>query len=152
MRQQTQLVVAGAIVIDDQGQVLLTQRSQPELPEAHGRWEMPAGKVEHGESPHETAVREVFEETGFQVEADLFKVSVKDMVWHFPERDAHTILIAYRCRLIGGQKKVQGGKVADVRWWPIDRLPLNNILPLDDEFIFELADRQDLKEKVYGLK
>ncbi len=150
MKHKTQIVVAGAIVIDDHGRVLLTQRNEPELPAAHGRWDMPAGKVEHGESPFQTAVREVFEETGFQVEANLSRVAIKDMVWHYPSRDQHTILIAYRCRLVGGSLKIPGGKIADARWWAIDQLPLDNILPPDDQFVFELADRLDLKEKVYG--
>jgi len=90
----------------------------------------PLKEVEHGEAPHETAVREVFEETGYQVEADSIKVSVKDMIWRFPSKDTHTVLIAYRCHLVGGRRKVQGGKVSDVAWWPIDALPLDNLLPL----------------------
>lgn len=148
-RITTQVVVSGAIVLNDRDEVLLTRRHQPELVDAHGRWEMPAGKVEWDESPHKTAVREVLEETGYIVEADASAVAVKDMVWHFPTKDVHTILLAYRCRLVGGKRRVPGGKVVDVRWWPLNGLPLNNLLPLDDEFILELAGLTQ-KEQVYG--
>ncbi|MBI4032471.1 NUDIX hydrolase [Candidatus Berkelbacteria bacterium] len=149
-RVTTQVVVSGAIVLNERNEVLLTRRHQPELPDAHGRWEMPAGKVEWNESPHQTAVREVLEETGFVVEADPTRVAVKDMVWNFPTKDVHTILLAYRCRLIGGERRVPGGKIADVRWWPVHGLPLDNILPLDDEFIFELTGVTDPRGVRHG--
>lgn len=139
-KTQKQIVVAGAIVVDGKGNVLLTRRNQPELPGAHDKWEMPAGKVEFGELPSGTAVREVLEETGYQVRVDPLRTSVKAMIWEAAERDTHTILIAYRAVVIGGERKVQGGKVSDVRWWPIDQLPLDNLLPLDDEMILELAN------------
>lgn len=101
---------------------------------------MPAGKVEFGELPHETAVREVLEETGYEVCVDLRRSSVKAMIWETEAKDTHTILLAFRAVVLGGERKVQGGKVSDVRWWPVASLPLDNILPLDDEMIFELAD------------
>ena len=137
---QKQIVVAGAVVFDGNGNVLLTRRNQPELPGAHGRWEMPAGKVEFGELPNETAAREVLEETGYIVNVNSLRTSVKAMIWEAAERDTHTILIAFRASVVGGERKVQGGKVSDVRWWPIDQLPLDNLLPLDDEMILELAN------------
>ncbi len=142
-KAQQQIVVAGAVVFDGQGNVLLTRRNQPDLPGAHGRWELPAGKVEFGELPHDTAAREVLEETGYQVRIDPRRSSVKAMIWEADAKDTHTILLAFRAALVGGERKVQGGKVADVRWWPVSALPLDNILPLDDEMILALADEQD---------
>lgn len=139
-KTRKQIVVAGAVVLDGRGNVLLTRRNQPELPGAHGRWEMPAGKVEFGELPNETAAREVLEETGYVVNIDSRRTSVKAMIWEAVERDTHTILIAFRASVVGGERKVQGGNVSDVRWWPIGQLPLDNLLPLDDEMIMELAN------------
>ena len=138
-KKQKQIVVAVAAVVDGKGNVLLTRRNQPELLEAHNKWEMPGGKVEFNEAPDVTAAREVFEETGYQVRIDPTRVSVKAMVWEFAERDIHTILIAYRATVVGGELKVQGGAVSDARWWPIDQIPVPHMLPLDDEFVLELA-------------
>lgn len=138
-KKQKQIVVAVAAVVDGKGNVLLTRRNQPELPDAHGKWEMPGGKVEFNEAPEVTAVREVFEETGYEIQVDPTRVSVKAMVWEFAERDIHTILIAYRATIIGGELKIQGGAVSDARWWPIDQIPVPHMLPLDDEFVLELA-------------
>ena len=48
-----------------QGRVLAARRTRP--PEAAGRWELPGGKVEPGESPEAAVVREVREELGCEV-------------------------------------------------------------------------------------
>lgn len=67
------LPVAGAVVIDARGQVLLVRRSvEPQL----GRWNLPAGYLEFGESIEEAAVREVREESGLLVELTGFLCSV----------------------------------------------------------------------------
>jgi 8-oxo-dGTP diphosphatase len=53
-----------AVVTDASGRVLLVRRSHP--PEA-GRWALPGGKVEPGETLADAVVREVVEETGLAV-------------------------------------------------------------------------------------
>lgn len=59
------LVVAVALV-DPDGRVLIQQR--PEGKELAGLWEFPGGKVEAGERPEETLIRELAEELGIAVE------------------------------------------------------------------------------------
>jgi 8-oxo-dGTP pyrophosphatase MutT (NUDIX family) len=54
-------VGCSAAIINDEGKVLLTRRLD------NGQWCLPSGGMEPGESPSETAVREVFEETGLHV-------------------------------------------------------------------------------------
>jgi len=54
---------ADAAVIDDQGQILLVRRAD------NGRWAMPGGALEVGETPAEGATREAFEETGIRSRA-----------------------------------------------------------------------------------
>ncbi|MFI6641512.1 (deoxy)nucleoside triphosphate pyrophosphohydrolase [Streptomyces sp. NPDC050504] len=54
------VVVAGAVF--DRGRLLAARRSAP--PELAGRWELPGGKVEPGESAEEALVRELREELG----------------------------------------------------------------------------------------
>lgn len=58
------VVVAGAVY--DGGRLLAARRSAP--PELAGRWELPGGKVEPGESPEQALVRELREELGVEVE------------------------------------------------------------------------------------
>ncbi|WP_175411885.1 (deoxy)nucleoside triphosphate pyrophosphohydrolase [Streptomyces sp. TRM64462] len=58
------VVVAGAVY--DQGRLLAARRSAP--PELAGRWELPGGKLEPGETPRQALVRELREELGIEVE------------------------------------------------------------------------------------
>lgn len=58
------VVVAGAVY--DRGRLLAARRSAP--PELAGRWELPGGKVEPGESGEQALVRELREELGVETE------------------------------------------------------------------------------------
>lgn len=60
------IVVATALV--DDGRVLAAQRTRP--PALAGRWELPGGSVEPGESETDAVVREIKEELGADVEPD----------------------------------------------------------------------------------
>lgn len=58
------LLVAACALIDADGRVLIAQR--PEGKQMAGLWEFPGGKVEPGETPEETVVREIAEELGVE--------------------------------------------------------------------------------------
>ena len=54
-----------AVIYDDSGRVLLGKATNND--DRKGKWCFPAGHAEDGECPGETATREAFEETGFEV-------------------------------------------------------------------------------------
>lgn len=60
----TRIVVCAALV--DDGRLLAARRSAPA--DVAGRWELPGGKVEDGESPEAALVRELREELGVESE------------------------------------------------------------------------------------
>jgi len=57
-------VVAG-VVFNDDGQILINQRTQPA--QFAGQWEFPGGKIEPGETLHQALCRELAEELGIRV-------------------------------------------------------------------------------------
>ena len=58
------LLVAACALVDTDRRVLITQR--PEGKPMAGLWEFPGGKVEDGETPEATIVRELCEELGIE--------------------------------------------------------------------------------------
>ncbi|MFD5419631.1 NUDIX hydrolase [Streptomyces sp. NPDC127069] len=56
------LPAASAVVVDDEGRVLLQRRTD------NGMWALPGGRMELGESIGDCAIRETYEETGIVVE------------------------------------------------------------------------------------
>ncbi len=65
MTTDTRVVVGAALL--HEGRLLAARRSAP--PELAGRWELPGGKVEPGETPDQALVRELREELGVEAVA-----------------------------------------------------------------------------------
>ena len=67
---------AGALLIArDTGRVLLAQRSQ--LVDRPGLWALPGGGVEPGETPSEGALRELWEEVGWDGPVELYPAGTR---------------------------------------------------------------------------
>jgi acetyl-CoA carboxylase carboxyl transferase subunit beta len=61
------VLAAGAVIADRHGRLLLVKRARDPQ---RGRWSVPGGRVEPGESLEAAAVREALEETGLRIEVD----------------------------------------------------------------------------------
>ncbi len=119
------VVVAAAVVLRD-GCVLLTRRAKGQ--HLAGMWEFPGGKLEPGESPEETLVRECREECGIDIEVG----EILDVTHHrYPEKDV--LLLFYRCALRGGE--VQHLQVADHAWVPPGELDRYELPPADERVV-----------------
>ncbi|MGW7260918.1 (deoxy)nucleoside triphosphate pyrophosphohydrolase [Streptomyces sp. NPDC054834] len=107
------IVVVGAALLDD-GRLLAARRSAP--PELAGRWELPGGKVEPGESPESALVRELREELG--VEAEL----VERVPGEWPLRPPY-VLQVWTARPRAGSAEPKPLQDHDeLRWLAPDRL------------------------------
>ena len=70
----TRVACVGAVVRDDRGRLLLVRRgTEP----AKGRWSVPGGRIEPGETAVEAVVRELVEETGLRVVVTGFAGTVE---------------------------------------------------------------------------
>jgi 8-oxo-dGTP diphosphatase len=108
----------GALVIHE-GRVLLIQRGKPPL---QGRWLIPGGTVELGETLTEAVVREVAEETGLVVEP-LEMILVFDRILREgPRVQYHYVIVDYLCRYVSGELRA-GDDAMDAAWATEDDLP-----------------------------
>lgn len=78
--------LAGCVIKDDQDRILLLHRNTPKLQQ----WEIPGGKLDPGEDERTTAVRELKEEMGIEVNLE---------------------------RMLGTRSFVEGGRTMEYTWF-----------------------------------
>ncbi|WP_292897417.1 MULTISPECIES: 8-oxo-dGTP diphosphatase MutT [unclassified Nitratireductor] len=103
------LLVAACALVDPDGRVLLAKR--PEGKALAGLWEFPGGKVEAGETPENTLVRELQEELG--IETKVACLAPLTFASHTYE-DFHLLMPLYVCRRFWGTPRAQEGQ--ELKW------------------------------------
>lgn len=112
------LVGVGALIVD-RCRVLLVQRGRPP---ALGKWSIPGGLVQVGESIETAVCREVAEECGLEVEIHGL-VGVVDRIVRDPEGRVqyHYVLLDYLAAPVGGAARA-GSDAQALRWTTLDDL------------------------------
>ena len=127
------VLVAAVALIDTDGRVLLAQR--PEGKSMAGLWEFPGGKVEAGESPEATLIRELDEELGITVKQPC--LAPLTFASHRYE-DFHLLMPLYVCRRWEGN--VRGREGQALKWVRPTRLREFPMPPADEPLIPHLID------------
>lgn len=117
MRTSQPRVGVGGVVVSE-GRVLLARRAKAPL---QGRWSIPGGTVELGETLLQAVVREMEEETGLEVEP-LEVLAVFDRI----EREGgevslHHVIVDYLCRRVRGEARAASDAL-EVAWVAPDEL------------------------------
>jgi 8-oxo-dGTP diphosphatase len=112
---QRAAIGAACVIFDREGRVLLVHHTYGRL-----NWELPGGGSEAGESPTETARRELFEETALHAEPDRLTG-----VYYEPgHEDGPMLHFVFQCRWHDQLEPVAASpEVSEVRYWPLDGLP-----------------------------
>jgi 8-oxo-dGTP diphosphatase len=127
------LLVAACALIDSDGRILLAQR--PEGKSLAGLWEFPGGKVEPGETPEESLVRELHEELGITTKvACLAPLSFAS---HTYEK-FHLLMPLYVCRRYEGIPHGKEGQA--LKWVKPQALRDYPMPPADEPLIPVLQD------------
>jgi 8-oxo-dGTP diphosphatase len=103
------VLVAACALIDADRRVLIAQR--PEGKPMAGLWEFPGGKVEQGETPEETLIRELEEELGIITQVPC--LAPLTFASHAYE-DFHLLMPLYICRRYEGIARGLEGQA--VKW------------------------------------
>ena len=106
------VLVAACALIDADGRVLIAQRPQGKA--MAGFWEFPGGKLEKGETPEQSLIRELKEELGVDIAAAC--LAPLTFASHaYP--DFHLLMPLYVCRRWRGTPRALDGQ--QLKWvWP----------------------------------
>lgn len=111
----TPKVAVGAVVGNDEGQILLIKRADS------GVWLYPTGWADVGYSAAEVAVKEVAEETGIRCQVDGLIAVLDGLRLGFTRVPLYSLV--FRCRAVGGELAPHPLETADVGWFGRRNLP-----------------------------
>ncbi|NLA23755.1 MAG: NUDIX domain-containing protein [Bacteroidales bacterium] len=126
---------AGGVVVNENNEILFIKR--------RGKWDLPKGKKDKGESIQITAIREVSEECGIDPEFILLKNYI-DSTWHIYDESTEFILKRtywYTMKYVGNEELVPQADedITQAKWFNLHKLekPLNKTF-LNIQYIIEL--------------
>jgi ADP-ribose pyrophosphatase YjhB (NUDIX family) len=111
----TPKVAVAAVVGNEAGEILLTQRADS------GIWLYPVGWADVGYSPSEIAMKEVYEETGIEVEPVSLIAVLDGLRLGFSFTPLYSLV--FHCRMVGGELKGHPLETRQVGFFPRDGLP-----------------------------
>ena len=127
------VIVASIALIDANDQILIAKR--PNKKHLSGFWEFPGGKVEKGESPEYTLIREVKEELNI----DINNKCIAPLTFsEFEYKKFHLLLLLYVCRRWEGEPTSM--EKNEIKWVKANTLRQYKMPPADDTLIYSLQD------------
>lgn len=115
----------GALVFNDEGKLLLTKRGKKAKNE-RGKWEIPGGALEFGETFKEGLQREIKEELDITIEVGEILQLCDHMI---PEEKQHWVSPTFFCTIVSGTPTIlEPEKCDEIGWFTIEeasKLPLS---------------------------
>lgn len=142
-------VGVGAAIFDDEGRIFLTLRG-PAAKNERGRWEVPGGSVEFGETLVQALQREMMEEYGVEIAVHRL-LGVFDHI--LSDEGQHWVSPTYICTIPRGTPTIrEPEKCAAIGWFTLDeaeQLPLSIITAHDLRLL--RAQNLDQRERIRDL-
>ena len=125
------IVGVGAIIIHDGKMLIVKRGSDP----GKGKWSVPGGLVELGETVKEAVEREVLEECNLKVEASHLIDIVDNIIRDKNGRiKYHFIILDFFAKLRGGKLK-PNSEIIEAKWVPIDEVEKYDLTNTFREFM-----------------
>ncbi|GAC1412301.1 MAG: hypothetical protein NVSMB66_0960 [Candidatus Doudnabacteria bacterium] len=128
------LPVPCAVITNDKGEVYMQLRNDPGS-EAHNKWELPGGGMDYGETPEETILREVKEETNLDVQIVRLLPKIFTNTW--TKANIQVVLISYHCTILpqSPKPKYQESEVSESKFIKPENFDFENSLKYCKEII-----------------
>jgi len=129
------LVVSVSIFKDEE--VLVIKENKPT---AIAKWNFPSGHIEYGEDILNAALREVKEETGYDVKL----INTTGVYNFYSSTDNQVILFHFTAKLTGGSLNLTEEEIIDSRW-----IKLNELINMEDK---EIREAGVIRQITYNLQ
>lgn len=106
MEKNIKVEVVAGVVLKQDGKYLLVQEKQPK---AYGLWNLPAGKVDVGETLEEAAIREAKEEVGYNVK-------LTNKIGIFQDTATEAVKHAFEAEIVSGELNFPEDEMLDAKW------------------------------------
>ena len=107
------IIVVGGVVKKD-NKYLLVQEAQEKC---YGKWNLPTGRLDPGESVFDGAKREIFEECGYVV--DLTGIAI---IGNRVMPDNNFMGIIFAAEIVSGSINYDPTEILDVKWFTYDEI------------------------------
>lgn len=104
-------LAAGCVIVKN-GKYLLVQEKKERV---RGLWNLPAGRVDYGDSLEKTAVKEAKEETGYDVKI-IHKIDI------FQDKAEQPAKHAFLAKIVGGELNIPKDEILDAKWFSYDEV------------------------------
>ncbi len=126
-------IITSGLIMRDDGRFLLVKRSKTDnfMP---GLWELPGGKSEETESPDDSTVRELKEETGLDVEVGApFNIE-----FFLFKNNEFCLELFYECKMINSNQEIKlSEEHSEFAWVNFFSLPIEDI----DEYVTKVLQK-----------
>lgn len=129
------IVVVTSLIENEEGEILLSQRNDPKFLDAHKKRDLPWGKNDFWESPEETIVREIKEETWLDVQ---IQEMIPTCVFNFRETEVvhqHTLVLCYKTKKIWWVLGTTDPKILDLKWVKKEEIRSYDLLRWVEQFL-----------------
>jgi ADP-ribose pyrophosphatase YjhB (NUDIX family) len=121
------MVAVAAVIFNADGRILLGEHSYRKV----YPWGLLAGNLEYGEDPEAAIVRELREETGFEIEVQRLLQAVS-------AREEHHISLIYLCKIANGSFQPTP-EISAIKYFSLDDLP--HLLRTEKDLILQIASQ-----------